>query len=314
MRIQMKRARLLLLLPVCVFAGACSLLPDANSGCDKAQPYQSAQGTAPLRVPDGAILPDTRNALPIPQVMATELPLEKGRCLDHPPVYSTNSQASAGAASPSAAGVVVPAAAGGAPDVGMNEGREWETRLGVIYQTRASADFEGGTAAEFASSTGFMVGVGYDLTNRFEIGANFSYDGRNYDASIAGDDPGEVFPVSGRLDSLGVMFDLTYNFMSGPLTPFAVAGVGWNWVDTRIPTAPPQVGCWWNPWYGYVCTAFQDTKTVDGYTYQLGAGLRYHLNDSFSLSGSYRMSWMNFPKATSTPTFDGLNLILGWRF
>jgi opacity protein-like surface antigen len=306
--------RLWILLPVCLLATGCSLLPDANSGCEKASPYQSAQDTAPLRVPDGALPPDTRNALPIPQVMATELPLEKGRCLDHPPAYSTNSQASAGAASPSAAGVEVPAAAGGALDVGMNEGREWETRLGVAYQLNASADFEGGTTAEFASSTGFMVGVGYDLTSHFEIGANVSYDGRDYDASIAGDDPGEVFPVSGRLDSLGLVFDLTYNFMSGPLTPFVVTGIGWNWVDTNIATRPPQIGCWWDPWYGYVCTSFQDTKTFDGLTYQLGAGLRYHLSDSFSLSGSYRMSWVDFTNATGTPTFDGLNLFLGWRF
>jgi opacity protein-like surface antigen len=309
----MKRARLLLL-PVCAFTGACSLMPNASSDCGKAQPYQSAQQTAPLRVPDGAFPPDTRNALQVPQVTAAEFPLENGRCLDHPPVYSTGSLASASAASPSTAGVATPAAGSGTLDVGMYEGREWETRLGVSYQLNASADFAGGTTAEFASSTGFMVGVGYDLTRRFEIGANFSFDQRDYDASIAGDDPGEVFPVSGRLDSLGLSFDLTYNFMTGPLTPFAVAGVGWNWVDTQIPTAPPQIGCWWDPWYGYVCTSFQDTKTFDGLTYQLGAGLRYHLNDSFSLSGSYRMTWVDFANATSTPTFDGLNLILGWRF
>jgi opacity protein-like surface antigen len=310
----MKRARLLLLLPVCVFAGACSLLSDADSGCDERQPYQSAQETAPLRVPDGALPPDTRNALPIPQVTASEYPQEKGRCLDHPPVYSANAQASASGASPSTAGVAAPASDSGALDFGMNGGRAWETRLGVTYQLDASADFEGGTTAEFASSTGFMVGVGYDLTRHFEIGANFSFDQRSYDANIAGDVPGEVFPVSGRLDSLGVLFDLTYNFMTGPLTPFLVTGIGWNWVDTQIATQPPQIGCWWNPWYGYVCTSFQDTKTFDGLTYQLGAGLRYHLNDSFSLSGSYRMSWVDFANATSTPTFDGLNLILGWRF
>ena len=306
--------RLWILLPACLLATGCSLLSDARTACDEEMPYESARNEPPLGVPAGAVLPDTRGALPIPQVTAVEVPREKGRCLDYPPVYSTKSQASASATSPSAAGVEVPAAASHVLDVGMNEGRQWETRLGATYQLNASADFEGGTAAEFASSTGFMVGIGYDLTSRFEIGTNFSYDRRNYDASIAGDDPGEVFPVSGRLDSLGVLFDLTYNFMSGPLSPFVVTGVGWNWVDTNIATRPPQIGCWWNPWYGYVCTSFQDTKTIDGLTYQLGAGLRYHLSDSFSLSGSYRMSWVNFPNATSMPTFDGLNLFLGWRF
>ena len=87
MRKQKKRARLLALLPVCVFAGACNLLPDAYSGCDKAQPYQSAQDSPPLRVPEGAVVPDTRNAMRIPPVRAPQLPAGEKRCLDHPPSY-----------------------------------------------------------------------------------------------------------------------------------------------------------------------------------------------------------------------------------
>lgn len=83
----MKRARLFLLLPVCVLAGACKLLPDAYSGCDKVQPYQSAQELPPLRVPDGAIPPDTRNAMRIPAVSAPQVPDAAGRCLDHPPSF-----------------------------------------------------------------------------------------------------------------------------------------------------------------------------------------------------------------------------------
>ena len=46
----------------------CGLLPDAYSGCDKVQPYQAAQQVAPLDVPAGADLPDTRNALKIPEI------------------------------------------------------------------------------------------------------------------------------------------------------------------------------------------------------------------------------------------------------
>jgi uncharacterized lipoprotein len=89
MRKNMQRARFLMLLPVCVLAGACGLLPDAYSGCDKPQPYQSAQDLPPLRVPDGAVLPDTRNAMRIPTVIAPQIPASAGRCLDHPPSYGT---------------------------------------------------------------------------------------------------------------------------------------------------------------------------------------------------------------------------------
>lgn len=67
----------------------CGLLPDAYSGCDKAQPYQAAQQMAPLGVPAGADLPDTRNALKIPEIKTPQVPVEPGKCLEHPPSYGT---------------------------------------------------------------------------------------------------------------------------------------------------------------------------------------------------------------------------------
>lgn len=312
--------RKLLALATLLSLSGCGMFADDIASCNKPQPYQGSEELPPLQVPEGIDTPNTKGGMAIPAVKGEPPARPAGRCLDEPPDYYAKgvvpptSPPTAGAASTSAAGEAGAAAAGDSLDVAMNGGRAWETRLGVTYQNKADADFEGGTTAEFATSTGFLVGIGYDLTSHFEVGANVSYDQRDYDASVAGDDPGEVFPVSGRLDTIGVVFDLTYNLMSGPFTPFLVAGVGWNWVDTRIATGPPQIGCWWNPWYGYVCTSFQDTKSVDGLAYQLGAGLRYHFNDSFSLSGSYRMSWVDFPNATSTPTFNSFNLILGWSF
>ncbi len=68
-------------------ASGCGLLPDAETGCDKPRPYQSAVAAPPLRVPAGADLPDTRNALRIPEVHTPERPVEAGRCLDFPPSY-----------------------------------------------------------------------------------------------------------------------------------------------------------------------------------------------------------------------------------
>lgn len=311
--------RNLLILLFALSVAGCGLFKEDVASCNEAKPYQGSAEVPPLKVPDGVDPPNTSNALKIPAIRGGPRKPPTDRCLDEPPDYyakpgQPTSPPTAGAALPPAVAGTAPAAASGTLDVAMDGGRPWETRLGVLYQAKDSVDFEGGTTAEFASSTGFMVGIGYDVTRHFEVGANFSYDRRNYDATIAAEDPGVTFPASGKLDTMGVVFDLTYNLISGPLTPFVVAGVGWNWVDTKIATEPPQVGCWWSPWYGYVCTTFQDTKTIDGLTYQVGAGLRYHLNNSLSLSGSYRMSWVDFPNATSTPTFNTFHLILGWRF
>ncbi len=70
-------------------SAGCGWLPDAYTGCDEAQTYQSAQDVGPLRVPAGSDQPDTRNALKIPELKSPELPRDPGTCLEHPPPYAT---------------------------------------------------------------------------------------------------------------------------------------------------------------------------------------------------------------------------------
>jgi uncharacterized lipoprotein len=82
----MRAMRFLSLAALLPLAG-CGLLPDAYTGCDEARPYQTAKEMGPLRVPAGADLPDTKNALKIPDVKAPDIPLEAGTCLEHPPPF-----------------------------------------------------------------------------------------------------------------------------------------------------------------------------------------------------------------------------------
>jgi opacity protein-like surface antigen len=295
--------------------GGCGLLPDAYSGCDEARPYQSATQGAPLRVPQGSDMPDTRNALKIPELATPELPREPGSCLEHPPALGTGSPAGGSAAStPASAAGAAQAEARLQSDLAMDDTGPWQARVGANYQPTSDVDFDGGSTVEFNSSTAFLIGIGYELSNHFEIGANFTYDDRDYEGLLAGDEPDEDFPVLGNMETMGVMFDLSYYFLTGRLRPFLTTAAGWNFVDTNIETRPPQVGCWWNPWYGYICESFQDTKNVDGFAYQVGAGVSYRFTPSVSLSGSYKLSWLDMPKADGTPTFDAIQLILNWGF
>ena len=291
----------------------CGLLPDAYSGCDEVRPYQSAVDGAPLRVPAGSDMPDTRNALRIPELTTPELPRESGACLEHPPAIGPAQSGVAAASGTSAAGSAETAAAHLQP-MQMDDGSPWQARIGASYQPTTDVNFDGGSRVEFNSSTAFLIGIGYELSNHFEIGANFTYDDRDYEGLLAGDEPDEDFPVLGNMETMGVMFDLSYYFLTGRFRPFVTTAAGWNFVDTNVETRPPQIGCWWNPWYGYICESFQDTKNVDGFAYQVGAGVNYRITPTISLSGSYKMSWLDMPKADGTPTFDAIQLILNWGF
>jgi opacity protein-like surface antigen len=195
----------------------------------------------------------------------------------------------------------------------------WETRLGILYQNSSDWDFNGGTTADIDSDTSFLVGGSYHLNDNLELGGNLTFGQTDYDADIAtdlnGDEIADGFlSVSGEYESTTLMFDATWNFIDGPFTPFVSAAAGWSWIDTNIATGPPQTGCWWDPWWGYVCSTFQDTKSLDGFAYGLEAGARYDFSDTFALHGAYRILWVDLDNASGTPDTDGFRLSLGWKF
>ncbi len=110
------------------------------------------------------------------------------------------------------------------------------------------------------------------------------------------------------------MFDATWNVMNGPFTPYLSATAGWAWIDTNIAEGPPQTGCWWDPWWGYVCANFQDTKSIDGLAYGFDVGARYDISDTFDVRASYLMRWVDLSHANGSPDLDGFQLSVGWKF
>ena len=165
----------------------CSVLPDAYPGATRTSRTSRRRQAGRCSVPTGADLPDTRNALKIPEMKGPELPRDPGSCLEHPPSIATSAVATASESSPTAttmAGRLAAemAAADRASDLAMDDGRPWQTRLGVGYQLDSDTDFDGGTTVEFKSSTGFLIGLGYELSDHFEVGANFTFDKRDFDA------------------------------------------------------------------------------------------------------------------------------------
>jgi outer membrane protein assembly factor BamD len=198
----------------------------------------------------------------------------------------------------------------GAPE----QAGRWEATVGLGSSGSADVDFEGGTSATIDSGLGFSVGAGYHFSNALRFGTTFTFDQKDYDATVAGETPADSIAVEGSLDTMSLMLDVAYTFLAGPVTPYVVGGVGWAWVDTNVASEPPQVGCWWHPWWGYICTSWQDTRTVDGLAYELGLGARYSFTDSLAADVAYRMRWMDFENATSTPSFDNLQLNLVWKF
>jgi uncharacterized lipoprotein len=69
--------------------GGCSVIRSKTNACHNKQPYMSASSVASLRIPPGLDVPDTTNALHIPDLKDPAPPARKGKdpCLDEPPAY-----------------------------------------------------------------------------------------------------------------------------------------------------------------------------------------------------------------------------------
>lgn len=177
-----------------------------------------------------------------------------------------------------------------------------EFLVDALYQNSASIDFEKGDKLKTDGEFGLGLEVGYNVNDNFNVSWAFAWNSVGYDATVTQEGGGAV-GISGDYTQWTTYFAADYNIMTGPVTPFVSAGIGWNWVDTNVPDGRPVTGCWWDPWYGYVCADYYPTKLVDNFTYKLGLGVRYDVNRQFFMKAGYEWQFQDLSKADGSPSF-----------
>ena len=199
-----------------------------------------------------------------------------------------------------------------AADAQDREGR-WEFTLGTFYQLGTTVDGEEGSI-DTDNDFGFELGSGFNFSDNLAVNFGFQWAGVGYSA-IGVDEDDNEFGISGKYDEFTLSANLIYHFTDRQLTPYIGAGIGWTWIDSNIPDGAPSTGCWWDPWWGYVCYTTYPTKTTDAFSYQATLGLRYTFDsDNTFMRLGWTSQWMDFDNAGSTPRFDVFVLDFGWIF
>jgi len=199
-----------------------------------------------------------------------------------------------------------------AADAQSREGR-WEFTLGTAYQLGSDLSFEGGSTVSTEDDFGFVMTTGYHFSDSLQTNFGLQWQSVGYDANVVQEDGGDL-GISGGYDAWILSGNLIMNLAEGPLVPFVGAGIGYTWIDTNVPNGLPQTGCWWDPWYGYICSTYYPTKSVDAFSYQAMLGLRYSFNPSTFLRLTYTSQWLQLDKADGSPRFDVAGLEIGWMF
>jgi opacity protein-like surface antigen len=195
---------------------------------------------------------------------------------------------------------------------GSRDGR-FETSVILAYQTGLNEGGEGGSSLDIDSSAGWGFSIGWNWTARLNFQYRLMSNSPKYVAVLVPEDP-EQLPqtIEQKLSKFSHRLNATYHFMEGGFTPFVSAGIGYTKLDSNFPKGSPQIGCWWDPWWGYICFGEWRTFSTSEFSYNVGAGVRWDINNAFFSRAEYNREFISLDNGTID--FDTLTVELGLMF
>jgi len=178
----------------------------------------------------------------------------------------------------------------------QNRDREpgWEAYGALLYQFESNLKFDGGTTVDLEDDLGLALGFGYRFNGHLELQFDFDWQSVGYEADLrVGTTPVTIANVRTDYESLSLKASLIWNLVEGPFTPYFGAGGGWSFIDTNIAAGRPQTGCYWDPWWGYICNTYQDTYSSEEFVYQGIAGLRFDFDSGVSMRVQYQRQFLD---------------------
>lgn len=170
----------------------------------------------------------------------------------------------------------------------------------------------GSSKVELSDTWGLGIGFGYNYTAHWSIHFAIDWASTGYDATRVSQ-TGATETYASKLDTNSTTFTGMYNFFDKKLTPYVSGSLGWMFVDSNIPLAPPSTGCWWDYWYGYICSDQAPTKSETNFIYGAGLGLRFDATRSLFFRAEYSREWMDFD-VNASEDFDVISFDVGWLF
>jgi opacity protein-like surface antigen len=169
----------------------------------------------------------------------------------------------------------------------QDRARTWEFNAGLQWSDSLSLGGEEGTGLEIDDDLGFTLGGTYNFTNRLALGFDFGWLSPRYDATFLPEGGPPYENIRARLDAFTIAGKGTFNFLEGPITPYVELGFGWTNVDSNIADGPPVTGCWWDPWWGYICAPFFSTYSENLTSWSAALGVRWDINRMWGMKASY---------------------------
>jgi len=189
------------------------------------------------------------------------------------------------------------------PNFRFQRAGKWDYSLQTRYIGEKDYKADNGSALSFQDDLGWGFGFNYNFNQKFSLGVEFSWHSINYTALvIPEEDPYAAETYSNSLDTSKFGVAGSWNILEGHFTPYVSGGIGWALIDTNI-YAGVGSGCYWDPYWGYVCGTYPTTYGTNATAYNIGLGGRLELGKSFFMRLGYEYSGM------SVDVIEGQNTI-----
>ena len=196
-----------------------------------------------------------------------------------------------------------------------NRAGAWEWSFAAIYQDSASSGAEGGSNLKLDSELGLGINFGYNFTNKLYLGGDFEWLRPDFSATLIEDAPdARSTTINHTMSQFNGRIKGVLTFLEGPLSPFVEAGIGWSYFDSNVADGPPITGCWWHPWWGYICENFYSTFSSTEFSYGGALGLRYIMRGGMTWKLSVNQYWLDVGNAGGDPELNAARLEIGWSF
>jgi opacity protein-like surface antigen len=193
----------------------------------------------------------------------------------------------------------------------------WEAGFKLMDTSHEQLSGENGSSLDVEGELAWGFFGAYHVNEHFSFGGEITWSDPDYLAEFPLDLlPGggnTVVQVDAELDIWSTDFKAVFNLLDRSFTPYAEVGYGWTVVDSNIQDGPADTGCWWDPWWGYMCASFYDTyeSTITSLSYAVG--LRWDLSDSSVLKAAYGIREFDLDRAEDLEQ-EVFTVDFAWKF
>ncbi len=190
---------------------------------------------------------------------------------------------------------------------------KWEATVLMSFQNKLSHEGENGSSVDIDGKLGYGVNIGFSFSTYLTLGYKFISASPNYTAVLVPEVPGEGGGILDyKLSRTSHMLYAQWNILDRAITPVIQIGGGITKLDSNVPSEPPSTGCWWDPWWGYICAATWETYKTTEFAWSAGIGARWDIGKSWFSRGMLVREFVEVDSGKLE--FDSFSLEFGAKF